>query len=126
MNLLYFFVLLLPSVSLFEVSTFNDYCLKCTYFNYVLCYYNNKCFSEDPKYCLKLVSNMVDCKTTADTPLTYTIMSTNVGVKNFGAKTEYISPDTYVIFVFQNLVGNGLPGRVRLHYSDNSLKFYKA
>lgn len=110
----------------FEVTTFNDYCIKCTYFGYVYCKYNIKCFSADPGYCLSPISDMVSCKTTSSTPITYTITSSNIGATSFGSQTEYVSADSYVIYVFTNSVGSALPGRVRLSYSGSSLKFYKA
>eukprot|EP00347_Sterkiella_histriomuscorum_P020856 403336204 len=110
----------------YEITSFNDYCVKCTYFNYVHCYLNNKCFSENPGFCLQIRSNINECPTTVDTPISIPIKDKNVGENNFAQRTDWVSPDTYVMYIFQNQVTGGLPGRVRLSYKGTNLKFYKA
>ena len=69
---------------------------------------------------------MVSCKTTSLSPITYTITSANIGSSSYGSSIEYVSADTYIIYVFSNNVGSGLPARVKLSYSGSNLKFYQA
>ncbi|CDW74577.1 UNKNOWN [Stylonychia lemnae] len=124
--LVWIVVILLPQTqqAAYEVAAFNDYCIKCTYFNYVHCYLNNKCFSENPGFCLSVRSNIIDCSTTSDTPITISITDSLVGT--YKGRTEWVSGETWVMYQFQNQLSSGIPGRLRISYSGTNLKFYKA
>ena len=60
------------------------------------CYLNNKCFSENPGFCLSIRTNIIDCSTTADTPITISITDSTIGT--YKPRTELVSGETWVVY----------------------------